>query len=46
MLQFIEQKYPEIYEEIREKKEISDELDGKISKALTEFGEIFQSELG
>ncbi|HEC32274.1 MAG TPA: F0F1 ATP synthase subunit alpha, partial [Deltaproteobacteria bacterium] len=46
MLQFIEQKYPEIFEEIKEKKEISDELDKKISQALTEFGEIFQAELG
>ncbi len=46
LLQFIEEKYPEIYVEIKEKKEISDELDSKINKALTEFGEIFQSELG
>ncbi len=46
LLQFIEEKYPEIYVEIKEKKEISDELDSKINKALAEFGEIFQSELG
>ena len=46
LLQFVEEKYPEIYVEIKEKKEISDELDSKINKALTEFGEIFQSELG
>ncbi len=46
MLQFVEQKYPEILEEIKEKKEISDELDKKMEKALTEFGEIFQAELG
>ncbi len=46
MLQYVEQKYPEIFKEIEEKKEISDELDKKIAKVLTEFGEIFQAELG
>ncbi|MFN3567795.1 MAG: F0F1 ATP synthase subunit alpha [Caldimicrobium sp.] len=39
---FIERKYPEIYQEIREKKEISPELDEKMRKALTEFNEEFK----
>ncbi len=43
MLAFIENKYPEILTEIREKKEISDELDAKMKKALEEFAEVFQA---
>ncbi|MFN3505373.1 MAG: F0F1 ATP synthase subunit alpha [Caldimicrobium sp.] len=39
---FIEKKYPEIYQEIREKKEISAELDEKMRKALSEFNEEFK----
>ncbi|MBW1981440.1 MAG: F0F1 ATP synthase subunit alpha [Deltaproteobacteria bacterium] len=42
MLEFIEQKHPEIYEELKEKKEIRDELDEKMTKALNEFDEIFE----
>jgi F-type H+-transporting ATPase subunit alpha len=43
MLEFIEQKHPEIFAELEEKKEIGDELDGKMKKALSEFDEIFQA---
>jgi F-type H+-transporting ATPase subunit alpha len=43
MLEFVGQKYPEIFQEIREKKLISDELDAKIKKALTEFDQVFQA---
>jgi F-type H+-transporting ATPase subunit alpha len=43
MLEFIEQKHPEIFAELTEKNEISDELDEKMSKALKEFDEIFQA---
>jgi F-type H+-transporting ATPase subunit alpha len=43
MLEFIEQKHSYIFEELEEKKEISDELNEKMRKALTEFDEIFQA---
>ncbi|MBW1975339.1 MAG: F0F1 ATP synthase subunit alpha [Deltaproteobacteria bacterium] len=43
MIAFIENKYPEILQEIKEKKEISDELDKKMEKALEEFAEVFQA---
>jgi F-type H+/Na+-transporting ATPase subunit alpha len=43
MLAFVERKYPEILEEIKEKKIISDELDAKMKKALGEFAEVFQA---
>lgn len=43
MLAFIERKYPEILEEIKEKKAISDALDEKMKKALEEFAEVFQA---
>jgi F-type H+-transporting ATPase subunit alpha len=43
MLEFIEQKHSYIFEELEEKKEITDELDEKMKKALTEFDEIFQA---
>lgn len=42
MLEFIEQKHPDILEEIRTKKEISDELNEKMTKALDEFDEVFK----
>ncbi|MBU2549079.1 MAG: F0F1 ATP synthase subunit alpha [Proteobacteria bacterium] len=42
MFEFVESKYPDILSEIKEKKVISDELDGKITKALNEFGSVFQ----
>jgi len=43
MLAFVERKYPEILAEIKEKKIISDELDGKIKAALEEFAGVFQA---
>jgi len=43
MLEFVGQKYPEIFQEIREKKLISDELDANVKKALTEFDQVFQA---
>ncbi len=43
MLAFVERKYPEILAEIKEKKVISDELDGKMKAALEEFAGIFQA---
>lgn len=42
LYEFIEKRYPEIYQEIRDKKEISAELEEKIKKALTEFNEEFK----
>ncbi|MBW2060782.1 MAG: F0F1 ATP synthase subunit alpha [Deltaproteobacteria bacterium] len=42
LLEFIEAKYPQIYTEINEKQEISEELDATIEKALTEFDDVFQ----
>jgi len=41
MLEFLEGKYPDILKEIKEKEDISDELDGKLKKALDEFNGIF-----
>jgi F-type H+-transporting ATPase subunit alpha len=45
MLEFVEQKHSYIFDELTEKDEISDELDEKMKKALTEFDEIFQATL-
>jgi F-type H+-transporting ATPase subunit alpha len=42
MLEFLESKYPEILSEIKEKEDISDNLDEKMRKALDEFKEAFQ----
>jgi F-type H+-transporting ATPase subunit alpha len=41
LLSFIASKYPEINREIDEKKEISPDLDKKLSSALTEFDSVF-----
>jgi F-type H+-transporting ATPase subunit alpha len=41
LLSFIGSKYPDINREIDEKKEISPDLDKKISSALTEFDSVF-----
>ena len=41
LLSFIASKYPEINREIDEKREISPDLDKKISSALTEFDSVF-----
>ncbi|MGQ9484035.1 MAG: F0F1 ATP synthase subunit alpha [Desulfosoma sp.] len=42
MLAFVERKYPEILQEIKEKKVISEELDKKMASALEEFAGVFQ----
>ncbi len=42
LYEFIESKYPEIYKEIKEKKEISPELEEKMNQALKEFNEQFK----
>ena len=42
LYQFIESRYPEIYKEIREKQEISPELEEKMHAALKEFNEEFK----
>ncbi len=42
MLEFMEAKHPEILKEIKEKKEISPELEEKMKQALGEFDRIFQ----
>jgi len=39
---FIESKYPQIFSELAEKKEISDDLDKTIAKALAEYDEEFK----
>jgi len=43
MLEFMESKYSDILNEIKDKKIISDELEEKIKKALDEFKDVFQS---
>lgn len=45
MLEFIEAKHPEIFTELKEKKDISPELDQKMRNALEEFDKIFQHQL-
>ena len=42
LYEFIENKYPEIYQEIREKKEISPQLEEKMHQAFKEFNEMFK----
>ncbi len=42
LYEFIGSRYPEIYQEIKEKKEISPELEEKMKKALSEFNEEFK----
>ena len=44
MFEFVESKYPEIFTELKEKSDISAELEEKMKKALTEFASIFQAE--
>lgn len=44
LFEFVEAKHSEIFQELREKWVIEDELDEKIQKALTEFDSIFQVE--
>jgi len=43
LYEFLEGKYPEIYKEIDEKQKIDDDLDKKMQKAFTEFGQSFKS---
>ncbi|MBW1713980.1 MAG: F0F1 ATP synthase subunit alpha [Deltaproteobacteria bacterium] len=45
LYEFIESKHPDIYNEIREKKALDDELQDKMKKALGEFGEVFKASL-
>ncbi len=42
MLEFMESKHPELLQEIKEKNDISEELEGKLKSALDEFRGIFQ----
>ena len=42
MLEFMESKHADLLNEIKEKQDISDELDEKLKKALDEFKDIFQ----
>ena len=42
MLEFMESKYADLLNEIKEKSEISDELEEKLKKALDEFKSVFQ----
>ena len=42
MLEFMGSKYSDILKDIKEKGDISAETDGKLKKALDEFGEMFQ----
>lgn len=43
LYEFIEGKYPEIFTELREKKEITPDLDEKMKSALKEFETVFQA---
>jgi len=45
LFRFVENRYPEVLKEIKEKKEIADELAEKIDKILGEFKEEFKVEL-
>ncbi len=42
LYQFIDSRHPEIFSEIAEKRTIGDELDAKMQKAFTEYGEEFK----
>ncbi len=42
LYQFIDSRYPEIFSEIAEKKAIDDDLDAKLQKAMTEYGDEFK----
>jgi len=43
LFEFVEAKHPYIFQELKEKWVISDELDQKIQKALKEFDSVFQA---
>jgi F-type H+-transporting ATPase subunit alpha len=42
MLEFMESKHSDVLKDIKETGDISEETDGKLRKALDEFGEMFQ----
>ena len=42
LYQFVDSRYPEIFSEIAEKKALDDDLDAKMQKALTEYGDEFK----
>jgi F-type H+-transporting ATPase subunit alpha len=42
LYEFVEQRYPEIYREIEEKREIDESLKMKMDQALREFREVFK----
>ncbi|WP_456433954.1 F0F1 ATP synthase subunit alpha [Thermosulfuriphilus sp.] len=46
LYEFVESKYPEVYKEIAEKKEISPELEEKMKGMLTEFNQQFKQAHG
>jgi F-type H+-transporting ATPase subunit alpha len=43
LFRYIDEKYPEIWQEIREKREMNDELKAKVDKALKTFTKRFVS---
>jgi F-type H+-transporting ATPase subunit alpha len=43
---FMESKYSELFMELREKKEISEDFDNRMKAALTEFDSVFQPTTG
>lgn len=43
LYKFIETKYPDIFQELKDKKAINDELKSKMEKALEEFKTIFKA---
>jgi F-type H+-transporting ATPase subunit alpha len=43
---FMESKYAELFMELREKKEISEDFDNRMKAALTEFDSVFQPTTG
>jgi len=42
LYQFVETKYPELFEKLAEKRAIDDEIDALMQKVLTEYGEQFK----
>ena len=46
LLDYVEKLHPDIYRELLEKKDIDEELDGKMAQAVKEFQEIFMKDKG
>ncbi len=46
LLDYVEKIHPEIYRELKEKKDIDEELEGKMAEAVREFQEIFMKDKG